>query len=530
MSIRPIIAFCLCMALTLSCNKSSSQARQQQQVLSLNISTEPSALDPGIVHDITALNVTNLLFDGLTCLGEDSIPCPAVAEHIDVSADGKTYTFHLRSTRWSNGDLVTAYDFEYAWKRQLAPAHPGLLTDFFYIIKNAGAAKQNKVSLSEVGIRVIDDFTLVVELENPAPYFLELVQLSPFYPVHRSTTENPNWANEAGPNFISNGPFVLDRWDHDNKIEVKRNDLYWDKEAVKLNRITMSMVNDSHTTLGMFEKGEIDWAGSPLSSPLPFDAISSLRATGALKIHPMASNYSIVFNIERWPFHNSKLRRALAYAINRDELVRHVTKGGELVATTPLAPPLTRIEGEGFKDGDIAMAQQLLNEALEELGTTREGLGPLFITHPQSIGDHQLLQAIQQQWRIALGLNVQLNVFEWSFFLTKARSHDFAITKVSTIPAYNDPFAVLLRFRERDGRNFSGWVHPEFVRILEAAEVSLDPAERDRHLRNAEAIMLEEMPHIPVYTRVNNSLIHPQLKGIIFHPLGWVGLKSAYFE
>ncbi len=521
----------ICLAL-IGCGDTQSEGKRHQlQILSLNLGQEPPTLDPGLAGDVTSMIILDMLFEGMTRMDENNIPQPAAAKRIEISPDGKRYTFHLRQAKWSNGDPVTAADFEYGWKLHLQPAHPSQVCDYLYVIKNAREAKQGKVPLDEIGIYAVDDSTLIVDLENPAPFFLELTQLGPFFPVHKATAENnPNWAFEASSAYISNGPFKLDSWAHHSQLEVIRNPFYWDKETVKLSKISMAMVEDSHTELSMFEKGEIDWAGMPISGPLPFDAMAALRAEGRLEANPLASNAYIVFNTEKPPFHNVKLREALAYAINRDEIVRNVTQGGEIPATTPLAYPLTRIEGPGFQDADIITAQRLFNEALVELGMTRESLGELAFTYSPSFGDHQLIQAIQQQWLAALGIQIELKAYEWKVFLDKTQQGDFGMLKIALLPGYSDPYSILHRLKEKDGRNITGWADPRFVAFINASEVTQNTVHRDEHLRNAEKVILEEMPFIPLYTLSSNCLKHPNLKGVHFTPVGWINFKRAYFD
>ncbi|TGV10835.1 peptide ABC transporter substrate-binding protein, partial [Mesorhizobium sp. M00.F.Ca.ET.186.01.1.1] len=281
------------------------------QVFRANLTSEPSTADPGLAKDATSGAVVRATFDGLTRLDKDAKPMNSVASDVKISDDKRVYTFTIRDSKWSNGDPVTAHDFEYAWKRVLNPKLGAEYAYQLYYIKNAEKVHTGKAQATELGVKALDDKTLEVTLENPTPFFLELTAFYTYYPVDKKVAEaNPNWANEAATH-VSNGPFKMTGWEHKSKIVLEKNENYWDKDAVKLDRIEFAMIEDDNTALSMFDNNELDWAGQPLGG-LPTDAIPSLKEAGKLVVHPKATMYWYKINTTKGPLKNAKIRKALA--------------------------------------------------------------------------------------------------------------------------------------------------------------------------------------------------------------------------
>ena len=316
------------------CQLSSSKnkvATPASQVVRINIRDEPQTLDPRKARHLNSLAIVHMLFDGLTRGSKEGTAELALAESVDISDDLKSYTFHLKEALWTNGDLVVASDFAYSWKKMLSPDFPSDTAFHLYVIKNAKAAKEGKKSIDEVGIRVLDEKTLAVDLENPTPYFLELLGSPAFFAVNQKVDEqNPAWAQDAAT-YVSNGPFQLATWKHQDQLTVQKNEKYWDAPKVKIAAIKLHMLTEE-TELKMFEKQELDWAGSPLST-LPVDALQFLKNTNELKTKKGLGTYFIRTNTEFLPLSHPSIRKAFALAINRKAIVDHVTQGNQLPAT-----------------------------------------------------------------------------------------------------------------------------------------------------------------------------------------------------
>ena len=237
---------------------------EEKQVLRIALPFDVRSLDISLSHDNNSSHVMNMVFEGLMRRDVNDMPRLAIAESFDVSRDKKHYVFYLRECKWSDGTDVTAYDFEFSWKRSLDPSSKFLTQTpyYFYPIKNAKLCLTGQVSVEEVPIRAIDAKTLSVELEYPAPYFLDIVALPYFFPLPKHIVEKDSkWGTNE--NVVCNGAFKLKKWKKSDTIEVVRNPTYWDQKNVHLDEINISVVEDSRTALMMYEKGSLDWIGSP---------------------------------------------------------------------------------------------------------------------------------------------------------------------------------------------------------------------------------------------------------------------------
>lgn len=503
------------------------------QELRVNINTEPPSLNPGLAKDSTSGTVLRNTFEGLTRIGKDGKPENAMAEDIQVSEDQKVYTFKLRDAQWSNGDPVTAKDFEYAWKWALDPNNQSEYAYQLYVIKGAEAANTGTGSLDDVAIKAEDDKTLVVTLENPTPYFNELTAFYTYLPVNSKIAEaNPNWANDAGENYTSNGPFVMKSWAHSDKIVLEKNDKYWDKDAVKLTKIEMIMINDPNTELSMFDNGELDWAGAPTGA-LPTDAMQALKDDGRLNTKPIAGIYNYKFNTTVEPFNNKNIRKAFAMAINRQEIIDNVTQGEQAPAMAIVPPTMFSENEKGyFADNDVEKAKEYLQKGLEELGYKDVSeLPAITLSYNTSEGHQKIAQAIQDMWKQNLGVEVTLENSEWAVFLDKMHSLDFQVGRMGWLGDYNDPINFLDMYRDANGgNNDTGWESQEYKDLLAKSATEGDPEKRLQLLKDAEAVFMEDMPVLPIYFYTENWVQADNLKDVVISGLGDVQYKWAYFE
>ncbi|MBS0653781.1 MAG: peptide ABC transporter substrate-binding protein, partial [Verrucomicrobia bacterium] len=432
-----------------SSNSKALSTKKSESSIRMNIKDEPQTLDPRKARDLNSITLMKMLFEGLTRLDCNEKVDLALAEKVDVSPDLKTYTFTLRDAVWSNGDPITAGDFEYAWKMCLGPDYPSDTAFQMYPIKNAKLAKEGKVALEEVGIRALDANTLQVELESPTPYFLSLLASPPFFPVNEKIDrKDPQWSLNAA-NFVCNGPFSLNEWKHQDRLEVAKNHSYWDADQVKLSAIHLVMVQEE-TELMMFEKNELDWAGSPLST-LPLEAIKGLRNSSTLKTKEMLGTYFLRSNTEKAPFDHPKIRSAFAYAINRKAIVDHVTQGNQLPATG-LVPTFFGLQkAPYFNDANVAMARQLFEEALSEKGLTKEAFPEVSLMYRAGERNHLIAQAIQQQWYDAFGIRIKLESLEGKVYFDRISKQDFHLASGSWIADFEDPVNFLEVFKYKSG-------------------------------------------------------------------------------
>ncbi|MBS0620818.1 MAG: peptide ABC transporter substrate-binding protein [Verrucomicrobia bacterium] len=505
-----------------SCSKSPLPKAEQLQ---LNIHSEPPSLDPRRATDVASISLIKCCFEGLTRIDPTNTPSLALAERYAVSADGMEYTFYLREALWSDGMPITAYDFETTWKTLLDPSFPSEMGSELYRIKNGQKAKTGQVSLDAVGIKALDAKTLHLTLEYPVPYLLYLLSLPIFFPTpNHITSIDPHWAENEGPHFVCSGPFLLEKWRHYNTIVCAKNPHYWDHETVRLDRLHFHLIEDENTEVSLFEHGQLDWAGFPLSS-LPLDALQVLKKRADFFEYPIAGVYYYIFNTAAPPFDNANLRKALTLAIDRQALIANITQAGQTPALGFI--PSTMWNSAYFKDADVKSAKHYLSLAIEELGP----LPPITLLYNTQSAHHKIAQAIQEQWNKTLGIRVRLDNKEWKVFLDELRHHQFQIARMGGVASINDPCTFLDTYRYLSGTgNHSQWTNPQFSAILEEAEKTADGEKRLELLRKAETLLMEEMPIAPIYYYAGTYLKKPYVKGVFLSELNDVDYKWAYIE
>jgi oligopeptide transport system substrate-binding protein len=495
----------------------------------INLESEPSTLNPSKARDLASVNIIRILFEGLTHINQADMAELALAKSVAISEDLKTYTFHLRESFWSNHDILTAHDFVYAWKKILSPDFPGDSAYQLYVIRGAKEARAGTLPLKEIGVRALDDFTLEVELENPTPYFLELVSFPAFFPINRKVDkENPDWAQNAN-SFVSNGPFSLAKWEHQHLLTLERNPLYWEEHKTHLDEIHFAMVTPE-TELRMFEKGELDWAGSPLST-LPVDALLSLKEGKELQSKPLLGTCFLRCNLNHPLLSSLPMRQALALAINRQDLVTHVLQGGQLPAKSLVPVTLGLQETPYFADGAQEDARVYFTTALSELGKTMKSLPDISLLFPATNRNHLIAQTIQQQWFEAFGIRIRLEPVEKMVYFDRVAKIDYDLAISSWIADFNDPINFLEVFKFRDsGTNNTGWEDPEYISLLNASYKEIDPDLRKQLLAKAEKILMEALPIIPIFQYSMLFLSDQRLKDVVITPMGTIDFRWARME
>ncbi|RNB55678.1 peptide ABC transporter substrate-binding protein [Brevibacillus gelatini] len=500
-------------------------ASNKPQVFRANLTSEPSTADPGLAKDATSGAIVRAAFDGLTRLDKDAKPMNSVASDVKISEDKRVYTFTIRDSKWSNGDPVTAHDFEYAWKRVLDPKFGAEYAYQLYYIKNAEKVHAGQAKPEELGVKALDDKTLEVTLENPTPFFLELTAFYTYYPVDKKVVEaNPNWAHEAATH-VGNGPFKMTAWEHKSKIVFEKNENYWDKDAVKLDRIEFVMIEDDNTALSMFENGELDWAGQPLGG-LPTDAIPALKESGKLVVHPKATMYWYKINTTKGVLKNEKIRKALAYAIDRQSIVDNITQVGQ-VPTMGMLPQSMAIKPEGyFRDNDVETAKKLLAEGMQELGLSQ--LPTITLSYNTTDRHKKIAEAMQDQWKRNLGIDVKLMNKEFKVHLQDLHELNYEIGRLGWNADFNDPINYLEMFRDANtGTNDTGWENERYKELLKQSALETDPEKRKQLFAEAEQIFMDAMPVIPLFTDVDVWVQNDKVKGVQVDGLGFIDLKWA---
>ncbi|RXT13731.1 peptide ABC transporter substrate-binding protein [Ammoniphilus sp. CFH 90114] len=503
-------------------------AEKKESVIRMNIQTEPPSLHPGIATDTQSITVIRATMEGLMRIGMDGKPHEAAAEKVEISEDLKTYTFTIRDHKWSNGEAVTAHDFEYAWKWILTPTNEAPYANLLYLIENAEAAKKGEASLDDVGVKALDEKTLQVTLNNPTPYFLEFTAFSVFYPMNKAVNEgNTNWHAEANTH-VGNGPYKLAEWAHGSELVLKKSDTYWDAASVKGDTVKLMVIEDQNTEVSMFEAGELDWAGSPLSE-IPPDALVPLLQEGKVTSQPIAGTYLYRFNTTKEPFTNAKIRKAFSYAIDRQSLVENVAQGGQMPAMAWVPPTMIPENEKGlFQDNNVEEAKKLLEEGLKELG--KDSLPPIELLYNTQELNTKLAQAIQDQWRANLGVEVTLVNKERKVQLEEEKAGQYMMSRGAWLGDINDPVNFLELFVAVEGNNRTYWTNPEFTKLINDTYAMNDNNARMENFKKAEKILMDEMPFMPIYFYTYNYMKADNLKDVYMDGLGSLDLKWAYME
>jgi oligopeptide transport system substrate-binding protein len=485
-------------------------------VFAFNLGAEPESSDPAIASGQSDGVVCRMLFEGLTRADPRTLePLPGQADRWEVSADGLVYTFHLRpGIRWSDGQPVTAEDFRWSWLRVLKPATGSRYASTLLPIRNAARYNSGELAdSSEVGIRAPDDRTLVVTLEHPTAYFLYLVQFYTALPVRRDVIERWGTAWTRPGHLIGNGAFTLKSWRQNDRFVFDRNPAYWNAGAVKLQHVLAYTLADLNTSINLYKAGVIDW--NP-SGGIPSSYIPSMRRYADYRHGRFQALYFYSINVTRKPFDDVWVRRALNYALDRDAIARDLLKGsrdpwGNMTPSgypgyTP--PPPLRYDPE--------RARQCLSRAGFPGG---RGFPPLHLVFNTSEDNRRIAEAVQAMWTRTLGIPVELENQEWGSFMQSVVGLQYEVARRSWIGDYLDPDTFLQCFRSDDGNNRTGWKEPRYDALLSAADAELEPARRMKLLAQAEGLLLDECPVIPIYHYSTNELVKPYVRGIYPTPL-----------
>ncbi len=526
------VAVLLCVT---ACEKQTQTNTPPENALNISIGASPQTLDPHLATGTPSSKILAALGESLVDKDLETYKItPGVAERWQISDDGLTYTFFIRANaRWSNGDPVTAHDFVFTWQRAMTPSVGWQYATDYYFIEGAKALHTGKqIDKHELGVKALDDHTLVFSLERPYPIFLEQLSSERQMPLHRKSIEAVGDAYDSSTNwttpdsYVSNGPFVLKKWDINRIIELEKNPYYWDVDSVRLDKIYAHPIESESADERAFRAGQIDLSHA---ARIPVDkiAVYQRERPEQLRIVSAYGTYFYHLNVNQAPLDNILVRRALAHAIDRQSIVENITKAGEGVATT-LNPPVS-----GYVDlvtpleYNLDTARQLLADAGYPNG---EGFPEFALIYNTSDAHRKVALAIQQMWKVNLGINVRLENQEWKIFLYTRRNQDYAIARAGSISDIGDPQDFLESYRTDHEMNDSGWSNAQFDILVTQASNTVNTDERYALLAEAESILLDQLPIIPIYYYSYSYLINEKVKGVQFNSLSRINFKSIYIS
>ena len=484
--------------------------------LNMRNTMEPTSLNTLLAtyaYDFTPINAM------IECLyrdDENDVPQPAGAETVDISDDKLVYTFHLREdATWSNGDPVVATDYEFAWQQALNPKVASDYAYMLYFIHNAEPYFNGEVEWSEVGVKVIDDYTLEVTLDNPLPYATDLFAFPTLAPINQKFYEEvgaDKYATDA-EYFCCNGMYELTEWSHNSQIVFQKREDYWNADAVGPDEIVYKIITDSQAGLNSYLSREIDY--TDLDSG---EVVQQAEAAGfEVGVKPARSSYYLIVNTEDEFMSNQNLRLALAYSIDKQALVDTVYQNDNQPMTSFTPPAIMGANDSSFQEalvaergemypgsGDLEKAQEYLQAALEELGCTVDELN-LSIDCADDSLRRNCATFLQEQWRQNLGIeNITVNSMQTKQVAANRQSGDYCMSLGGWSPDYNDAINFLDLWVTDGGNNDSFWSNEEYDNLIAQATAEADEEVRQQYLFDAEEILAAEMPVIPLYWQCQN--------------------------
>ena len=493
----------------------------EKKSLILGNGSEPETLDPHLATGQPEHHLFSALFEGLIAPSPENPDAngPGAAASWEHSPDFVTWTFHLQPQgKWSDGKPVTAGDFVYSYERALTPALASDYSSMLHPLLNAEAFNKGEITdFSKVGVKAIDDHTLVLTLKGPTPFLPSMLKHYLWFPVPRHAIEkhgkmtdrDTKWTRPGS--MVGNGPFKLKEWRFTHSITADRNPHYWDAAAVKLRELVFLPIQNIGTEDRAFNDGQIH-----VTHTIPLDKIPVYREKRPKEYHedPLLSVYFYRCNVTKPPFNDKRVRKALAMAVDRESLIKNVLRAGQKPALG-FTPPGC---GEGYDTPrvlkfDPTEARRLLAEAGFPDG---KGFPKFEILINSSEAHRTIAEAMMAMWKQHLSLPVTVLNQDWSVYLKSQRELDFSVCRAGWVGDYLDPFTFLSIWQKNDGNNNTGWHQPRYDELMAASCLEADAPKRAALLREAEELLLDELPILPIYWYVHSYMLKPTVKN--WHP------------
>ncbi|EKU48083.1 peptide ABC transporter substrate-binding protein [Staphylococcus massiliensis] len=529
--------FIIIMMLMTACGNKESLYDSKGQVYRTVMGSDMHSLDTTKASDQVSFNQFNQVFEGLYRFDKNDKPKPALAKGMPkVTNDGKTYTVKLKQHgKWSNGDDVTAHDFVYAWRKVVDPKNASEYAFIMYDIKNGKDVNESKKALDKLGVKAIDDYTLRIELEKPIPYFTSMLAFPTFFPQNEKVSKKfgDKYAT-TGDKAVYNGPFKLEEWKPEDKIILAKNEQYWDKEAVHLDKVKYKVIKDPQAGAALYDTDSVDSAG------IVAEQVDKYKDNPGLKSRLLVSSAYIKMNQKKVPaFRNKDFRLAIAKSIDKEGFVDTVKNDGSTVNNAFTAKKTAEtVDGQDFADTVDSPLKYNPKAAKAHLEKAKKALGKdafTFSLNTEDTPDTKLAAEyikgeieknlpgvtvkikqlpFKQRWNNELTMNYESSISLWN-------------------PDYPDPISYMDIMTKDHPNNNTGWSSKRYDQLVKDANGKLlqRPKEREAALREAEELMLKEAPIAPIYQKGSTYLENPQVKGRVNHSMGGsTTLKHVYID
>jgi len=517
-----ILRFFLFLFFLINTGCSDNNNLQGSNTLKLNIGGEPPTLDWTLATDSTSFHVITNLMDGLTAFDKDLNPIPAIAKKWVISNSGKRYTFYLKDdVFWTDGVSVTAYDFEYSWNRLLEPSVAAEYAYFLYDINNAQEYNSGKIKdFFLVSIKAVDKYTLVVDLKKPTPYFPSITTFMVTFPLRKDIVEKHGSRWTEPENIVTNGPFILHKWKHEYKIELRPNKRYYEKKP-SVDKVEMFMIGETSTALTLYETEGLDIVSIP---PI---AIPHYKDSPEYRNMPMLRNNYYGFNVTKPPFNNVRVRRAFSMAIDRSEFPK-ILKGVEATATSWIPKGMLSYNPDIGLKYNPDEAKKLLKEAGYPDGKNFPKASVVFNTGPEN---QMVAENLQAQWKRNLNVTVELDNQEWKVYLKRLKTDVPAIFRLGWGADFPDPDNFMNLFTTDSGNNNTKWSNKKYDKLIELAAIEMDAEKRIKLYNEAQRILCEiDAPIMPLFISEQNVLVKPYVKGYRLNSMDILYLKDVKVE
>ena len=488
----------------------------------VNLGTEPPSLDWSLATDHVSFNVIANLMVGLTEFDKNLKPAPVIAKSWDILEGGKKIIFHLRDdVQWSDGKKVHAQDFEYSWKRLLNPKTASEYAYILFDIVNAQEYHEGKIAeVQTVGVQAQDETTLAVQLRHPASYFLAITTFEVTFPQRQDIVEKfgTRWTDPG--NIVTNGPFLLASWKHENQIELQANPNFF-RGKPAMEKVTMSMVNEKTTALAMYEQGQLDFIDN---HSIPTLEKPRLANEPGFKSVPQLRGYYYGFIVDRKPFNDVRLRKAFMMAIDRNVFAT-ILHGGEKAAPSWIPPGMLAHNTSIGLPFNPVEARRLLREAGYPDG---KGL-PTVVLGYNTEEDHKMVaEAVQGMWQRNLGVVVSLDNQEWKVYLKKLQNDPPDIFRLGWGADYPDPDNFMKLFTSNSGNNQTRWKNQRYDLLLDQASRELDTAKRVKLYDEAQKLLCEtDLPIMPLFWTAEATVLNPHFTGLEFNSMARMDLRHV---
>jgi ABC-type oligopeptide transport system substrate-binding subunit len=496
-----------------NCDSSNGDG-ERKLILNRSLNGGPESLDPHKFSTTQAGDVLRDLGEGLLAYSADGELIGGAASNWTVSQDGRTYVFHIRpNARWSNGKQLTANDFVFAFRRLVTPSTAAQYAEFLSAVENTKAIVRGELPPDQLGVSAIDPSTLMIRLISPTPYFVQLLTHPSTYPIHPESVRIHADDFVRPGNFVTNGAYQLDDWIVGSKLALSRNIFYWDNDGTEIDAVN-HLVLDEASEINRFRAGELDITGNVISG-----MFSTMREERPDELHVSAflAVYYYGFNLERSPFMgNPKLRRALSMAIDRDAIVKHITRRGEKPAYGWVPTGIDNYTAQRFDYSNLASPER---EAESRRLYREAGYGPsnplrFELRYNTSDVQQRIALAIQSMWREVLGVEVKLVNEEFKVLMSNIKAREITQSfRLSWTGDYNDAYTFLQLFDSENPSNLTSYSSSVVDALLNEATKEVDPTKRRSLLEEAERVALADHPVIPIYFYVSKHLVNNRVLG-----------------